>query len=768
MVRVLLPLFLAISVSAQPCTRGLETLTELTDDRVYAVAAADFDEDGRTDLAQLELDLVVRLNRGAGIFERVAELEAENNNYVVKLYAVDVDADGHIDLLTYYTAQVTFYRGRGDGTFAAPLKSQINPISRVRLEDLNGDGRPDFFMAGTAKLVFATATADGTFVTAGSTPVDSAWEGSPWTLGDFDGDGDLDGVLMPLNTPLVLFAWNEGGFRFTQQYWVPAATQTGFAIAAVDVDGDGVVEAVGKSHGGLLVVRVPGRKFSSSVIPYNGQLGELSPIRGGDFDGDGRQDIVFIDPAGVGVAWGRENADAPFTVNGYDLPANQGVVVADLDGDGADDLASAPGEGILTVHGIPGTRRLRGSPYWSAWPRISGALLADIDGDGRRDLVAQETDTNVTVLFAAQAGGGMTPRKHLTGVRPAAAGDFDGDGHADLLVRSNEPPKIMFGDGNWNFPASVVTSLKFATGVLPATIGGRLGMIVHTDTEILTLTVSSGRGVTIAPIGTVGPAPYVDVTDIDGDGDSDVVTWSYGGKVKFILQTETGWQARETPYRSDMGRWIGADMNNDGRQDLVFADTTYSYSVLLQQADGTYKTVARLDGKGFAVADMDRDGFLDVVVDHDRAIMIHRNRGDGVPMSYSRMASGTGRILAIEDYDGDGWPDVGTMSMGFVALRNVCAPSRVSAVAMPAVAREGEPVELLVQTLNRHDYGQLTVRLGDRVLSTNSILVPRIALPPLGLGTHTLTVEVTQKLGGTSTATATVHIVSGHKRRAVR
>lgn len=115
--------------------------------RTRRIAAGDFDEDGKVDLALTIADrdeVGIYLGRGDGTFptERFAPCVEDS----VNLLAIDVDRDGHVDLVTGDEEHrgLVVSRGRGDGTFELPvgLGSGVGPDA-ILAADFDGDGVRD-------------------------------------------------------------------------------------------------------------------------------------------------------------------------------------------------------------------------------------------------------------------------------------------------------------------------------------------------------------------------------------------------------------------------------------------------------------------------------------------------------------------------------------------------------------------------------------------------------------------------------------------------
>ncbi len=168
--------------------------------------------------------------------------------------------------------------------------------------------------------------------------------------------------------------------------------------------------------------------------------------------------------------------------------------------------------------------------------------------------------------------------------------------------------------------------------------------------------------------------------DVNGDGRLDVLTangyfGSNSGDVSVVLGNGDGtFQAQQRFAVGGSPTSVAvADVNGDGRLDLVTADGSYysgGVSVLLGNGDGTFQAEQRFAvGAGpssVAVADVNGDRRLDVLTanSYTNDVSVLLGAGDGTFQAQPRFAVGAGPLsVAVGDVNEDGWLDVVTTNL---------------------------------------------------------------------------------------------------------
>jgi len=283
------------------------------------LALADFDRDGDVDVVFVSEDDLVNeyyLNDGRGFFtDAGARLPAAGESNAVQ--AADIDGDGDMDLLIGNAGQDFAMINDGAGTFAdetgARLPADASITQDLALGDVDGDGDLDLvqgnedgnkLLLNDGRGVFATAAA-------GRLPLPPAGEETRRaSLGDVDGDGDLDLYLanvrfMRQRDPQDRLLLGDGAGRFTDatRDWLPVDAFNTVDGHLVDLDADGAPDLVRANAfgGGFEALLNDGRRRfvdrTAALFPPT-LTGDGIDVESADFSGDGVLDLYLCNYSG--------------------------------------------------------------------------------------------------------------------------------------------------------------------------------------------------------------------------------------------------------------------------------------------------------------------------------------------------------------------------------------------------------------------------------------------------------------------------------------
>ncbi len=229
-------------------------------------AVADFNNDGKQDLAVANfVDNTVSILRGNGdgSFGAPTTIAFPAFSQVLQVFAADVDGDHNQDLIVGGGTSVWIVKGNGFGSFGQPQMVHTGFTGEVVVSDFNGDHTPDLGIIGltqdssTFEVDVLLGNGNGTFRTSASVPFFGSFA-TEVIAADFNGDGKMDLAVTGLNT---------------------------LSVAVLTGNGDGT--------------------FENTVTPEFGVTTFAQSIAAGDFNGDGKQDIVATGVAanaGIGTS----------------------------------------------------------------------------------------------------------------------------------------------------------------------------------------------------------------------------------------------------------------------------------------------------------------------------------------------------------------------------------------------------------------------------------------------------------------------------------
>jgi hypothetical protein len=319
---------------------------------------------------------------------------------------------------------------------------------------------------------------------------------------DLDGDGDMDVLSASWSSNLAWYENTDGLGNFGPQQIITTNAITTTWVYATDIDGDGDMDVLSSSYNDNTIAWYENTdglgNFGAQQIITTNADGAMN-VYSTDIDGDGDMDVLSASWVDGKIAW-YENTDGLGNFGTQQIittnaPSAQSVYATDIDGDGDMDVlsASASDSKIAWYENTDGLGNFGAQQIITTnagW--ASSVYATDIDGDGDMDVLSASASDHKIAWYENTDGlGNFGAQQIITtnagNAQSVYATDLDGDGDMDVLSASAGDFRIAWyenTDGQGSFGAQQII-----------TINAQQALSVY-------------------------------ATDIDGDGDMDVLSAS--------------------------------------------------------------------------------------------------------------------------------------------------------------------------------------------------------------------------------------------------
>jgi hypothetical protein len=598
-----------------------------TDERIASMAVADFNGDGRPDIAFYgdNKDLEVIYNQGTNGWSDPKRWHIDDGSMDANaLVQGNLDGSGRTGLvLLGDNGYLYFWAQNADGTLAEPKKIAYSGTPKaVQIADLTGNGQQDLLLVdwdSPTPFRFRLQNADGQLgpeiyfksQAIRSYCADTLAGGSKnyiVTIAENSGRAEVSGFDKKPGEVL------SGAFR-NGQFQILPLNKTDSAQRGVlwaDVNGDGRPDLlVAEPESGQLSVYLQQPDDSLAEPTTYPTLAGVSQIAAADWNGDGHPTIFLLSQTenAVGVTQFDKHGGLPFPtlipLDGKPIamavgplkPKARPTLCVIVDKDGQRSLITETADGK--------TRTQKLSEDFKSNP--SAMAIEDINQDGRADLVILIPYEKIKVLLQKHDGsfdeedvdapGGAIEQPWL------ASADLDGNGKPELLLPQKnfiravvlEQEQKEAGSTNppaWTFRVKDQINGAASDSQIVGAVAVQNG---NNTTPSIFLLDAEHQQLTLCERDTNGVWQIVRNIELPVSDFNSIQSVALGGanvqSIAFIGQNSVAWMplsgdvwdfvaldGYDTPIKDGYLNDVTAgDLDNDGRKELVFLETAKNY-----------------------------------------------------------------------------------------------------------------------------------------------------------------------------------------------
>ncbi|CAF4329104.1 unnamed protein product, partial [Rotaria socialis] len=539
------------------------------------------------------------------------------------------------------------------------------------------------------------------------------------TVGDFNGDRHLDIAVVNSGTDDLIIVFNSGNGTFERQiqYFIGFNAFPAY-VTTEHLNRDNYLDIVTVNWKYNSISVLMGQNNGIFSIPkmYSTGLGSYPMVAAiGDINNDNRSDIIIANSGvdSIGILFGYDYATFESYQNCSDNNTlrPEGIITADFNNDGYLDIAvtlfQSNSISILLGYGNGSFELMKTiSTGLNSQPYTLTAY--DFNKDGSLDIAVVNSGTQEILILRGYGNGTFLnatryPTENVSSLTSIISADINNDNHVDMIVSNYymDSIDILFGRGNFTFDS--IATYSIGSPAAPQSVAvadfdndSQLDIVVANH-GANTVTVFLGYVKVIFDINNVGillgygngsfsnvttystgdgSAPhFIGAGDFNNDSILDIAVVNNGnngfvvlfgfGDGSFLCGNFYGTGQASAPWALAIG-----DFNEDNQLDIAVTNSALnSISIFLQNGKDiyagmqSYSTGSKSQPYAVAVADLNSDGLLDIVVanygtDNIGIFLGRRGRVFSTLATYSTGTSSGPSDIDIADLNNDNQLDI--------------------------------------------------------------------------------------------------------------
>jgi uncharacterized repeat protein (TIGR02543 family) len=574
---------------------------------LYDVKIGDFNNDGKQDIATVNYNnnnFAVRLGNGLGGFAAKTDYTVGSNPTSIAIGDFNRDGNQDIAISNYGSNSVSICLGNSSGTFGTATNFAVaNGPIQIALGDFNRDGILDFVTSNFGASSISICLGNGTGGFSVPTNMSSGSYTYGLVVGDFNGDGNSDIAVTTGEKVGIFLGDGIGGFGPKSLYPMGPTNMTMRKLVVADFNNDGIQDLAAANYGSSNFGTYFSYRFGDGLGGFGNDITlqksvncayRIESLAVGDFNGDGKQDIVAADYFGTFLSvclndgYGDFGLDTTgifgnaIQIQNYYIENVQGVFaldIGDFNGDGFQDIAAAKyAAGKVSI--ILASPIIPTITAGSATTLCSGSSVVLTASVGSSYLwsngattqsITASTSGNYTVQVT-NASGCQSPASAVTVVTVGTSPTASISGNTSFCTGGNTVLTSTATAGS-----GTISSYQWQVGGVNVASAGTSATYTATAAGSYTVTVTNSNGCSFTSAAYVVSANALPSASISGN-----TSFCTGGNT-VLTSTATAGSGSISSYQWKIG---GVNVASGGTSATYTATDAGSYTVTVTNSNG--------------------------------------------------------------------------------------------------------------------------------------------------------------------------------------